>query len=324
MKPILSICIPTYNRANILAETLSNILNSIMGFNEIEIIVSDNASSDSTKEIVKTFINKYPEIKYYRNEINIYELNYYTVVEKATGDYIWVFGDDDKILPGLIDKVIRYIKKDFNLIIANYSIWENDFNCIIKENIFNIKNDQLIYDKNILLTKLGLKLGFISCVIIKREDFLTISKNEYYNYVKYGFPFLLAIYTAVIKKCKVYIISDLILYQRGAVNNMSLDIWYKFFVEGSSQIFNNLRAKGYSQTAISKAKNHIIKEYVISDIFWRRKNKENIKGLFGVIFPYYRYNIIFWVVIPSILFFPLNLIVFLRKIIMRYRKLFNN
>jgi glycosyltransferase involved in cell wall biosynthesis len=52
MKPKLSICIPTYNRAQTLRETIDSILPQILGNFNIEILISDNASTDDTPSIV--------------------------------------------------------------------------------------------------------------------------------------------------------------------------------------------------------------------------------------------------------------------------------
>jgi glycosyltransferase involved in cell wall biosynthesis len=60
-QPLLSICIPTFNRAYILEKTLHSIVSQkiFQDTNEIEVIVSDNCSSDNTFEIVNKYIKKY-------------------------------------------------------------------------------------------------------------------------------------------------------------------------------------------------------------------------------------------------------------------------
>lgn len=61
-KPLVSICIPTYNNARFLGESLDSIVNQT--YPNKEIIVSDNASTDETEKIVKEYVEKY-NIEYY-------------------------------------------------------------------------------------------------------------------------------------------------------------------------------------------------------------------------------------------------------------------
>src|SRR3989338_7717414 len=78
-KPLLSICIPTYNRAHYLKECLDSI---VAQFNDsevrdnVEVVVSDNASLDKTRELAEEYCRKFNNIKYFRNNENIgFDLN---------------------------------------------------------------------------------------------------------------------------------------------------------------------------------------------------------------------------------------------------------
>src|SRR5450830_1079633 len=92
--PLLSICIPSYNRANLLAECLDSILLSAKGYEEqLEIIVADNASTDHTREVVESFQEKFSQLTYFRHENNIGgERNFRHVASMAAGEFIWVCG----------------------------------------------------------------------------------------------------------------------------------------------------------------------------------------------------------------------------------------
>jgi glycosyltransferase involved in cell wall biosynthesis len=70
--PLITICIPTYNREKFLPETLDSIIEQD-GFNidDIEIVISDNASVGNTATIVQEYQKKYKNIKYFRNDENI-------------------------------------------------------------------------------------------------------------------------------------------------------------------------------------------------------------------------------------------------------------
>ena len=112
-KPILSICIPTYNRSRFLAQALSSIAScENFDFSEVEICVSDNHSADATAVVVKKFSGDL-KIKYFCQEKNMgFSKNFIKVVSMATGEFVWVMGDDDLLLTDSISKVINLIKSN--------------------------------------------------------------------------------------------------------------------------------------------------------------------------------------------------------------------
>lgn len=109
--PLLSICIPTYNRAQYLKNTLESIV-SQKEFNSsnVEIVISDNASTDNTEKIVKEFIGKYENIFYYKNEINILDRNFPFVLSKAHGELRKLCNDTLLFLPDSLEKILEIIK----------------------------------------------------------------------------------------------------------------------------------------------------------------------------------------------------------------------
>lgn len=87
-QPILSICIPTYNRAEVLKQCLESIVTNNYFREDIEIVVSDNHSTDNTSSIVFEYSKHYSNIKYYRNKENIGgERNFIRVLNLATGRF---------------------------------------------------------------------------------------------------------------------------------------------------------------------------------------------------------------------------------------------
>jgi len=106
-KPILSICIATFNREEFLDKQLNRIFKEISLIDEpgsIEVIVSNNASTDSTNEIVEKY--KKMGLVYFEQSENVGpDKNFFTLFEMATGEYTWLLSDDDSIN----DDTIRYI-----------------------------------------------------------------------------------------------------------------------------------------------------------------------------------------------------------------------
>lgn len=109
--PLLSICIPTYNRAEVLNRTLHNLLtNPDFDANKIEIIVSDNCSGDHTAQVVAN----YPSVQYLRNEHNIVDRNFTVVLNHARGRYIRLFNDTLTFKEGALARMLTIIESEID------------------------------------------------------------------------------------------------------------------------------------------------------------------------------------------------------------------
>ena len=89
-KPLLSICIPTYNHAYALRMMLENIVSLpvFIESEEIEIVISDNASSDGTQAVAASFADKWPDrVRYFRNDTNVKDKNYEMALARGCGSF---------------------------------------------------------------------------------------------------------------------------------------------------------------------------------------------------------------------------------------------
>ncbi len=94
--PLVTIGIPTYNRAHLIAQTLQSAVDQ--DYPNLEIIVSDNASIDQTSEICESFCTRYKNVKYIRQPSNQGGTeNFNLLLKMATGYYFMWLGDDDWI-----------------------------------------------------------------------------------------------------------------------------------------------------------------------------------------------------------------------------------
>jgi len=322
--PILSICIPTFNRSRYLKDCLKSILQSAQQQEDkIEIIISDNASTDDTKEILSEFQKQYSFIRFYRNEINVFDKNFFIAASYANGEYIWIFGDDDQVENEAIKEVLEKIREGYNLIVLNHSIWLNNFSWEFRKKALPFAEDTIFHDHNKLLSVLGPRLGFISSVVIKKETFIKVPFLEYEPFIEFGFSFLLSIYMAVFQDCHAYFIAKPLVRQTGNLKGSHLRSWYKNFVQGSSLAFEKLRCQGYSFRAVYSAKHLILKDYIMHDISFRKRKGESLKGIFRFIIPYYKSHWFFWIFIVPALFAPNILAKSSTSIAIKYfRKLF--
>jgi glycosyltransferase involved in cell wall biosynthesis len=102
----LSVCIPTYNRAAYLREAIASAL--AQDGVDFEVIVSDNASTDDTAEVVREFDD--PRLRYSRNHEDLGRYgNGQRLLELATGEYLTFLFDDDLMLPTNLAKKVRIL-----------------------------------------------------------------------------------------------------------------------------------------------------------------------------------------------------------------------
>lgn len=92
--PLVSIGIPVFNGEKLLAQALDALLNQ--DYNNLEIIISDNGSTDNTSNICKKFVNKDTRVQYFRSEENLgLSWNFNRVLELSNGKYfMWAAHDD--------------------------------------------------------------------------------------------------------------------------------------------------------------------------------------------------------------------------------------
>jgi glycosyltransferase involved in cell wall biosynthesis len=100
----VTVAIPTRNRADFLREAIQSVLDQT--WQDFEILVSDNASTDDTSEVVAGF--KDPRIRYYRHSQNIgMTANFRSAVEMVHTEFVATLPDDDLFLPSHLQNAIE-------------------------------------------------------------------------------------------------------------------------------------------------------------------------------------------------------------------------
>ncbi len=117
MRPQLTICVPTYNRAEDLDRQLSFLHDELSQHptTAVELIVSDNCSTDHTADVVNMWRARFPAAAFIdqRHPTNIgWMRNFLSCYERATGRLTWIIGDDDVVLPGALGHVLATIDGD--------------------------------------------------------------------------------------------------------------------------------------------------------------------------------------------------------------------
>ena len=146
---LLTIAVPTYNGSNTIARMLDLLLPQID--NRVQVLISDNASTDHTQDIIKSYIKKYPFLIYVRNEKNIGpDSNFLQCMRLAKGKYTLLLSDDDILMEGKLSQILKFLaNNDASLIYVNAKGFH--------EKYVDEKNTEFyqgaIYDEKVFVTR---------------------------------------------------------------------------------------------------------------------------------------------------------------------------
>lgn len=141
---LVSICIPTYNGEKHLKKTLESVLSQ--DYSNIEIIITDDISTDSTKDVIDGFND--PRIKYYKNPKNLgLGENWNNAVSKANGEFVKLLCQDDILFSGAISAQVNALQENpsATCCIGNTSVIDENDKEIMKR--FRFKKSKLVNGK---------------------------------------------------------------------------------------------------------------------------------------------------------------------------------
>ena len=185
----LSICIPTYNRGEYIGETIASIVEQMT--DEVELVISDNASTDNTAEVVGSYQSKYPGIRYVRlSENKGADRNFLNVVDEASGDYCWFMGSDDVAEPGSIARIMSYLERypEVSGLSVNQIMYSTDMASRIRDTHMaagTLDADRVFDDAETCFSSLGQYFGYIPGQVVNRalwkEVVASEPVDEYFN-----------------------------------------------------------------------------------------------------------------------------------------------
>ena len=111
-RPKVSVCLATYQRAEMLREAIESVLQQHEP--SLELIISDDASDDRTPEVAASISD--PRLKYHRNRRRLGQWGNRTkCLELARGEYLIFLSDDDRMLPGLLGQEAAILDRHLNV-----------------------------------------------------------------------------------------------------------------------------------------------------------------------------------------------------------------
>ncbi|MBD2771890.1 glycosyltransferase family 2 protein [Iningainema tapete] len=123
--PKVSVCIPTYNRANLLPFAIESVQKQT--YQDFEIIVCDDGSQDSTPELMSQLTDN--RIKYIRHGQNIGKSNNMrSGFDAAMGEYFIKFDDDDRLTPEFLARTVAILEQNSSIDFVGTDHWVIDIN----------------------------------------------------------------------------------------------------------------------------------------------------------------------------------------------------
>jgi len=165
MKPLISIIIPTYNRANLILETLDSIL--LQSYKNWECIIVDDGSTDETDEVMQKYVQQDARFQYFKRPEKILKgpnscRNYGFDLSK--GNYIKWFDSDDILLPNALEKIGNSFSKSPDLIVSTLQYVDFNKNVLNKKHVF--LSQDVIHDY------LKGKIAYYVCTPTWKKSFL--------------------------------------------------------------------------------------------------------------------------------------------------------
>lgn len=155
-KYLVSICIPTYNRAPYLKKCLDSLIcqpEFLQG--EVEIVVSDNCSTDHTREVVQSYKEKYSNIQYYRNEENLKDKNFPRCLMRGNGILRKLSNDTLLFKKGSLELLCNAVREHKKIRPLLFFGNGNLKNIKKKENVQTSTLNDFFYDVSFLSTWIG-------------------------------------------------------------------------------------------------------------------------------------------------------------------------
>ncbi|WP_199154920.1 glycosyltransferase family 2 protein [Chromobacterium sp. ASV23] len=298
---LLSIAIPTYNRADFLKINLDHLVKEMRNVAPglVEIIVSDNGSSDHTPQVVEAAIREGLAVRYIRNVQDIgSDANIAQCFNEAKGKYVQIMGDDDLYLKDKLAELLNVLKEnDYGVVCMKSYGYEKDY---VQE--FPGGGGEVIdySDTSSYLFKIGALISFISACVINKEVQAATDANQFCgtNLVQVN----LVIQAIISKPHNAFIGRYMLACKR---NNSGGYDFSEVFVERIFRILDSFRPKGLSENAIKAfGKKMLISYYPFNLLRQRLSRAGDLKAAYRRFHERFGGSPLFYIWVAPILKLP--------------------
>jgi len=269
MGTLLSICIPTFNRAGLLRETLDSILPQDR--EGLEIVISDNASPDTTREVIDEYQKRFSHLTYFRWSENMGpDRNFLKTVEIAGGDFCWFLGDDDQLEAGTLDTIFPLLTMGYDLMYINAMTYDSKMQNPSGRTV----NNFACHDANETLLSLSSWVTFASSLCFSRAKFI--------NYLDLGMAKigtnLVQCYPVLklIKEGKSHIVEEpLVRFRAGNTSGYGI---FQVFIAEFGRLMAFCSEIGFSPEVVRQVKRRNVYQVIVPALVQIKLGKLNLKA----------------------------------------------
>lgn len=278
-QPLLTLCIPIYNRLSYLERQLKRMLEDKDLFDrQIQLIISDNCSTEDLQSCCEIYQNLGLRFVYHRQDSNLgADGNFDWCFHHANGKYVWLLGSDDVPVSGFLRRLIEYLNN------ADYGLVHLSMRKLTQEFTEFEISDEMAVAVNYWIT-------FMSSNIIRTESLMTVDLSDYRKSFMIQVPAYLNACCSYRKNALIYL-PQFFEKDTDAANNGGYNI-FNVFVTNLFGIYEEFVRKGLlSKQAYSMMIKIEYREFLVGYIerllILRKKNHFNLEGSWGALRKYY-------------------------------------
>ncbi|HEX3029564.1 MAG TPA: glycosyltransferase [Clostridia bacterium] len=260
-QPLISICIPTYNRAKDLDTCLCSIFSQIGSSSLFEVVVINNDSKDNTEDIISKYALAHTNLVHQKNPVNIGpEKNYLKALDSAKGEYLLLHGDDDFFADGSLNRLFNTVKRNRDKSIIFIDVLHDD-----KKEIPVKSLDDFIY------LETGTSSAFITSIMLKSSEYHKIEDKEKFLGSELNQVYLL--FTIIEGNSNGCVVNDSMF--RYASNLSGGYEWPRIFIQGYLELLDYFRSRGsISEEMIRFEKERMLKQNILKwFVIFSRENR---------------------------------------------------
>lgn len=303
---LLSIAIPTYNRAEYLELCLSTLLpQAALAGTDVEVRISDNASADGTREVVESFVRRGFSFHYHRHAENIgSDRNIAHCFNEARGKYVLILGDDDVLIDGSLATIIAVLRSgNYGGVFIRAYGYDSDFS---REKPFQFAARPKSYvDANAYVRRIALQTTFISSLVINKRLLQSVDANRYVGTsLVQSYLFFSAVFSS----------GENVIFNRYLVaakrNNSGGYNFLDVFFHSFNTMMRTFIGRGLDPKAIRSINRKLLWRYFPDRLLRLRRSRSDvaeISDVYASLLALYRQEPLFWICAAPVLKLPRGL-----------------
>lgn len=303
---VLSIAIPTYNRALWLQLCLAQLLPQVAAVgNSVEVTIYDNASPDNTPQVVQSFIEQGFSLSYIRNAENIgSDRNIAQCFNLACGKYVLILGDDDVFLDGALQKIMALLGNgNYGAVFVSAYGYNGDF---IKEKPLQMDLPPLLFcDMDPFVKKCSTNAAFISSIIINRSCAKDVDAQRF---VGTALVQTYLFYEAISRNHQTIFVQEYLIAAK-RIENRDYDV-VNIFSHDFNKVLQYLVARGLALSTVAAINRKLLWYFLPIHLITLRASLIPIhraEEAYNNLYALYRQEPLFWVCCMPILKLPASL-----------------